>query len=146
MHILSHLARQHGVKVTTELQMEDAIVSSTDSTLSEILFNLIKNAIEAVRDTKGPAVNIATHVLHAETHNTAVISISDSGPGISAELQDHIFEPFVTGKPDGTGLGLYLVGERVRELKGTIRCTSQSTGTVFEVKLPIQDPPETSGQ
>lgn len=145
LHILSHLARQHGVKVTVDLQMGNAIVGSTDSTLSEILFNLIKNAIEAVRETQGPDVNISTGLKVHDGESTAIIRIADNGSGISAELQDHIFEPFVTGKPDGTGLGLYLVGERVRELNGTISCSSESTGTVFEVKLPVQTDSEKSG-
>lgn len=140
LHILGHLARQHGVAITMNLQLGDALVGSTDSTLSEILFNLIKNAIEAVREVSRPQVTITTQLQPADDKATGsvVIVIADNGAGITAELQDHIFEPFVTGKADGTGLGLYLVGERVRELSGTISCSSDATGTVFEVKLPLQ--------
>ena len=136
MHILDHLARQHRVKVTTDLQLGEVFVESTDASLSEILFNLIKNAIEAVRESDGAEVWISTSA--AKTEDKIIITIADNGPGIAANLQDQIFEPFVTGKTDGTGLGLYLVGERVRELHGTVSCTTETTGTVFEVELPIQ--------
>ena len=154
LHILGHLARQHSVEMRMDLNLGEVLVGCTDSTLSEILFNLIKNAIEAVRETHDPLVEIRSCLLPAtESPNppepsppSAQIVISDNGSGISAELQDHIFEPFVTGKPDGTGLGLYLVGERVRELSGTITCSSQSTGTSFEVRLPLQHEAETTNQ
>lgn len=146
LHILGHLARQHSVDVRVDLNLGDALVECTDSTLSEILFNLIKNAIEAVRETPEPFVEIRTALSaggdlndhSSQDDRMAVMTIIDNGSGISAELQDHIFEPFITGKPDGTGLGLYLVGERVRELNGTITCSSQTSGTSFEVRLPLQ--------
>ncbi|MEZ6130423.1 MAG: ATP-binding protein [Planctomycetaceae bacterium] len=145
MHILSHLAKQHGVKVTLDLQLQNTQVYATDASLSEILFNLIRNAIEAaaVQDTaavpqsidgrRAPEVCISTRPAEK-----AMIVVSDNGPGISAELQNRIFEPFVTGKTDGTGLGLYLVAERVRELHGTIHWTSTAAGTAFEVMLPTE--------
>ncbi len=139
MRILSHLAKQHGVTITLDLQLGDKLVNATDASLSEILFNLIKNAIEAVRETQQPGVLISTQVniAKSDADSVATITVLDNGPGISTELQDNIFEPFVTGKADGTGLGLYLVAERVREVNGTISCTSESTGTRFEVKLPL---------
>jgi two-component system, NtrC family, nitrogen regulation sensor histidine kinase GlnL len=55
-------------------------------------------------------------------------------------MRDHIFEPFVTGKADGTGLGLYLVGERVREIAGNIDCSTMPGQTTFEVTLPMVTP------
>ncbi len=133
LHILTHLARQRGVQVRTELHLGKTTVPATDATLSEILLNLIKNAIEAATGGEDSHVLITTEI----SGTAAVLAIRDNGGGIDPELQDRIFLPFVTGKPDGTGLGLYLVGERVRELNGTITCTSDSSGTVFEVMLPL---------
>ncbi|MEO2017827.1 MAG: ATP-binding protein [Fuerstiella sp.] len=133
LHILTHLARQRGVQVRTELELGKTTVPATDATLSEILLNLIKNAIEAATGSEDSQVVITT-VLRG---TAAVFAIRDNGGGIDPDLQDRMFLPFVTGKPDGTGLGLYLVGERVRELNGTITCTSDSSGTVFEVMLPL---------
>ncbi|MFY9252525.1 MAG: ATP-binding protein [Fuerstiella sp.] len=147
MQILNHLARQYGVDIHQNLQLTNVLVNATDASLSEIIFNLIKNAIEAVRETDQPEVYISTDVvdlpLEADQRSpdskgrAATITITDNGPGICPELQDNIFEAFVTGKSDGTGLGLYLVKERVRELGGTITCTSQSNGTSFQVRLPL---------
>lgn len=139
MHILSHLARQHSVTVTTDLQLRDYEVAATDSSLSEVLFNLIKNAIEAVGSVENSTVSISTRLVQALSTQTVEISVTDSGTGIPAEIRHQIFEPFITGKTDGTGLGLYLVGERVRELNGTIECTSDTSGTEFKVRIPTAE-------
>lgn len=133
MHILGHLGRQYGVDVEMQLHLNGATVPASDATLSEILFNLIKNALEAVRNCEQPRVVIAT----SATDVHVIVSVSDNGPGIEAEIQSRMFEPFVTSKADGTGLGLYLVADRVRELHGTICCESDSmAGSVFTVTLP----------
>lgn len=139
MHILSHLARQHGVKIVLNLTLGDTQIPSTDAVLSEILFNLIKNAIEAVRDTAQPEVTISTSFSDPEPPNdhSAKVTIADNGPGIATDLQDSMFKPFVTGKLDGTGLGLYLVAERIQEVNGRITCDTQSEGTVFRVYFPL---------
>jgi len=65
--------------------------------------------------------------------------VNDNGPGIAEEVRSHLFEPFLTTKQNGTGLGLYLVGRHVGELGGSIRCeSSPERGTSFTVKLPYQ--------
>lgn len=136
MYILSHLAHQHGVNIVLNLGLNDTLVRATDGALSEILFNLIKNAIEAVRETEQPEVEIIT-CKSKQPDGKAVISVSDNGPGIPEQMRAQIFEPFVTGKADGTGLGLYLVGERVREIGGAIDCSSLPGTTTFTATLPL---------
>jgi two-component system NtrC family sensor kinase len=65
-----------------------------------------------------------------------VAEVRDSGPGIPAEVRARLFEPFLTTKAEGTGLGLYAVGRRVRELGGEIACNSErGHGTAFTVRL-----------
>jgi two-component system sensor histidine kinase FlrB len=67
-----------------------------------------------------------------------VLRISDNGPGISCEIKERIFEPFITSKPSGTGLGLYIVKRNVEQLGGTINCESKpERGTCFTVRLPF---------
>lgn len=134
MQILGHLARQHDVQVEQHLELSGTRVVATDPILNDILFNLIRNAIEAVRDQDQRSIRIETQLSDSAT---ASIRVSDSGPGIPDSMRHQMFEPFVTGKTDGTGLGLYLVGERIRELKGKIECVSDSSGTSFEVQLPV---------
>jgi signal transduction histidine kinase len=133
--ILGHLARQYGVEVQTELQASQAVVVATDATLSEIFFNLIKNGIEACQNCSLPRVLITTQVVNGILE----VQVVDNGAGISPELQNSLFQPFVTGKPKGTGLGLYIVAERIRELRGTISCRTEiGSGTTFELRLPLE--------
>ena len=133
--ILGHLARQYGVEVQTELQASQAIVAATDATLSEIFFNLIKNGIEACQNCSMPRVLITTQVVNGILE----VQVVDNGAGISPELQNSLFQPFATGKPQGTGLGLYIVAERIRELRGSISCRTEiGSGTTFELRLPLE--------
>lgn len=132
--VLEYLARQYHVETELRLNCCDTRISSNEASVSEIIFNLVKNAIEAVRDIGQGKVSI-----HSRLDNGhVIIAVHDNGPGIAKELRDKLFHPFVTFKPDGNGLGLYAAAERVRELGGSIeyRC-SEPTGTSFEVRIPI---------
>lgn len=142
LKILRHLAQQHGVSIMTRYQSHDAMASGSEATLSEIFFNLIRNAIEAAMHAdKSPQVSISSEVCD----HTIIVQVTDNGSGIPDDLRDTIFEPFVTGKAEGTGLGLYLVSERIRELAGDISCESPAGGgTVFTVKLPVHQQSESS--
>jgi signal transduction histidine kinase len=134
--ILGHLARQYGVEIQSDLNASEAVVASTEATLSEIFFNLIKNAIEACQNSSTPRVIIRTRIVSGFLDADVI----DNGAGISPELQNSLFQPFVTGKPQGTGLGLYIVSERVRELRGSISCrTETGNGTTFELRLPLKN-------
>lgn len=132
LYILEHLARQCHVRIETLLAAGDQSVATSDATLSEILFNLIKNGIEAACCGPHGMVTIET----SSSREGVRIIVRDNGPGIDDATQATMFQPFVTGKTDGTGLGLYIVSERIKELGGTISCTSQlGGGTQFEVLL-----------
>ncbi len=134
MHILGLLARQHSVEMIQKLAATDRMIAATDAMLSEILFNLIRNAIEAAREVPQGQVIIQSSVVE----DSIVITVTDNGPGIDPSVRESLFQPFVTAKIDGTGLGLYVAAERVRELCGTLRCESQvGQGSVFEVRLPL---------
>lgn len=137
LHILGHLARQCHVQIETSLTATGLSVAASDATLGEILFNLIKNAIEAACSSPRGLVTIET----ARADQAFQISVRDNGPGIDPNMQESMFEPFVTGKVGGTGLGLYIVNERVKELDGTITCTSEpGQSTCFIVTLPLTSP------
>ncbi|MCC6511017.1 MAG: hypothetical protein IT423_18085 [Pirellulaceae bacterium] len=152
LYILEQLAREYRVRLETSLDGQEFKVAASDATLSEILFNLIKNAIEAAGTPPGGVstgseplsggssgglpplgvVQVRTCIIEQQFQ----ITVQDNGPGMDAEMQACMFEPFVTGKSDGTGLGLYIVSQRVQELAGTIRCTSEpGAGTQFCVQL-----------
>ena len=71
-----------------------------------------------------------------------VLEVADTGKGMSEEDREHIFKPFFSTKPSGTGLGLPFVQQVVAEHGGTIRCESAtSTGTSFIIEIPFTKEP-----
>jgi two-component system nitrogen regulation sensor histidine kinase GlnL len=68
-----------------------------------------------------------------------MIEVEDTGPGVAEELKPHLFDPFVTTKRKGTGLGLALVAKIISDHGGVIECESVPKRTVFRVLLPLQD-------
>ncbi len=141
--ILEQLARQYHVQLRADLQATQLAVAGSDAALSEILFNLIRNAIEAVRGHSTGLVDVQSR----STGQRVQLCVRDNGPGIDSSIRDSLFQPFVTGKIDGTGLGLYVVAERVRELNGELRChTSESEGTEFVIEFDMRNIDEIDGE
>lgn len=132
LRILRLLAQQKGVRLETDFDEGAAAVHADPASLGEVFFNLLSNSIDAAGSGGVVTVSCRTE------SNAITILIRDSGPGLPPEVQEHLFEPFVTTKLDGTGLGLYIVGRRIRELGAEIRCEStQGCGTSFQIRLPI---------
>lgn len=131
--ILSYYALQRGVVLEFELGAAHAIVAGSEQTLNEVFMNLVKNAIEACAECAQAKVKVIT-TMDDESFQASVI---DNGKGIAPEDQDCIFDAFVTYKESGTGLGLYIVRERVQELGGSIQLhSSPNAGATFKVSLP----------
>jgi signal transduction histidine kinase len=132
------LCRYHvlkgGVKLEKELAPELPQVSGFPSQLEMALINLIVNAIQAM-DGEG-VLRVAT----AKRGSDAEVVVSDTGQGIPADVQDRIFEPFVTTKAEGkgTGLGLSTVLMVVERHHGRIDFTSDAQGTTFRISIPNQ--------
>ncbi len=106
-------------------------------TLEQVFNNIIGNALDAF-DNKGGVISLKLSLQQSEVgRNKALISISDSGPGIPDELIDHVFEPFVTSKKKGNGWGLAISKRIITSHKGTIQVKSYPGGTVFEIFLPV---------
>ena len=120
--------------------------------LVQVLINLISNAREACRGAADPKVIIRTRFVSGFVMNAIrlgrpirlpiQVRISDNGPGIDPALRDHIFEPFVTSKKNGQGLGLALVKKLVRDMDGRITHErDEAEGwTHFNVHLPVAKP------
>ena len=94
-------------------------------------FNLCNNAIEALAEfgTQSPKL---TFVSSADPEGI-LVTISDNGPGMPAEIADNLFIPFKTKKESGTGLGLTITKKIIDLHSGKIKCTTGPDGTVFKI-------------
>ncbi|HEV7368968.1 two-component system sensor histidine kinase NtrB [Arenibaculum sp.] len=114
--------------------------------LVQIFLNLIKNAAEAVPERGGEivlstayqhGVRLAVPGTDSRVHLPLLVSIQDNGSGIPDDLRPHLFDPFITTKRNGTGLGLALVAKIVGDHGGIIEFDSVPRRTVFKVSLPM---------
>lgn len=114
-------------------------ISGDSTLLKEVLFNLLKNSVDAVDPNHSNTVS-GTIAMDAFMHyGSLIITVADSGCGILPEQLPHIFEPFVTFKRDGSGIGLPLVQRIVKSHKGTLDFDSTpGAGTTFRITLPIK--------
>ena len=113
--------------------------------LVQILLNLVKNAAEAVDPREGEihlvtayhhGVRIAVPGSSERVHLPLQVLVRDNGPGIAEEIRATLFEPFVTTKRGGQGLGLALVAKLVTDQGGLIECDSRPGRTTFRLSLP----------
>ncbi|NJA06311.1 PAS domain S-box protein [Methylococcaceae bacterium WWC4] len=132
-------AREKGLSLVLEQADEcPRYVSSDEARIRQILINLINNA---VKFTEHGHVTLRMGIKHNAKHHL-LIEVEDSGPGIAAEDQSRLFEPFVQladgVSQQGTGLGLTITRQFVRMLGGDIRVKSElGQGSLFRVELPV---------
>lgn len=124
------------------------VLGSPDG-LVQVLINLLSNAVDACKEAREPRVTIRTRFasglqLHTGDDGAPLrlpieVRVSDNGPGIDAAMRDHIFEPFVTTKKSGQGLGLPLVRKLVRDMNGRITHDRDDENgmTHFRIHLPL---------
>jgi len=115
--------------------------------LIQVFLNLVKNAAEAIEHTSKPEIRISTAFrpgiriavpgVSARISLPLEIVIEDNGPGIPADLLPILFDPFITTKPTGSGLGLALVAKLVGDHGGVIDSDSRPGRTRFRVLLPV---------
>jgi signal transduction histidine kinase len=109
--------------------------------IEQVMLNLVVNACDAMAD--GGALTISTEIVHENDKRYMVLSVEDTGCGMSAETQTHLFEPFFTTRANGTGLGLTTIFGIVKRLEGTIHVTSAlGRGTTFKVYFPYGQEPQ----
>jgi len=137
LRLLNHDLQINAVSVTTAFRGNLPKVRMAGMKLEQVLLNLVKNAIDAM--TYSPA---EARRLRLETsfdgRSTVLISVQDSGPGISAEDRERIFDPFFTTKPGGMGLGLAISSTLLEHSGGKLRLVKSAIdGSTFELALPI---------
>ncbi len=130
-------ADQLAASGTISREGQFATVEGDEVLLRQAVGNLLRNALEAC--AKGrvvPRIVVEGRIDHGQ--GVARVSISDNGPGIDPSVQDRIFRPFVTTKPDGTGLGLALVQKIVVTHSGRVTVASApGQRTTFQITLPL---------
>jgi two-component system nitrogen regulation sensor histidine kinase GlnL len=114
--------------------------------LVQIFLNLVKNAAEAIGEAGDgeiqlttafrPGVRLSLPGSKARVSLPLEFCVRDNGPGVPEDLMPHLFDPFVTTKPTGSGLGLALVAKITGDHGGVIECESQSRRTTFRVLMP----------
>jgi two-component system nitrogen regulation sensor histidine kinase NtrY len=110
-------------------------VMADESQVKQVLINLVKNAMEALEDIPGPRLDISVKRIL----NFVSVEISDNGSGIPPEVLEKIFVPFFTTKPEGSGIGLSLSRQIIRNHGGQISVVSkEGKGTTFKVALPVE--------
>jgi signal transduction histidine kinase len=123
----------NGVTINYLNSTTECFITADKLQLNRVFTNLIKNAIEAVED-KTAQITIKQFTINHEV----IVSITDNGNGIDADMQDNIFTPNFTTKTSGTGLGLAICKGIVENANGTISfITHAETGTTFTVRLPL---------
>ncbi|WP_435103697.1 sensor histidine kinase [Arhodomonas sp. AD133] len=112
--------------LTIDAEPAEAPFDSTH--LRQVLENLLRNAVDHGGDP--PQVRIATGY---DARGAAYLEVADNGPGIDAEIREHLFEPFATSRRDGTGLGLYLARELCEASRARIELVDATHGACFRI-------------
>ena len=112
-------------------------INSLRVQMSQVFFNLLSNAFDAIEKTPSPWIEITAK----KNTDKIIIFVRDSGPGIPLEIQNKIFQPFFTTKDvgRGTGLGLSLCSKIIKLHNGDLYINSDDKNTCFVIELPIGD-------
>ncbi|MGQ7791753.1 two-component system sensor histidine kinase NtrB [Faunimonas sp. B44] len=120
--------------------------------LVQVFLNLLKNAAEAIGSARDgeimlktafrPGIRMAVPGSRSKVSLPLEFSVTDNGPGVPEDLLPYLFDPFVTSKANGTGLGLALVAKIIGDHGGVIECESQPRRTTFRLLMPAFTPQE----
>ncbi|MDQ0610789.1 two-component system C4-dicarboxylate transport sensor histidine kinase DctB [Variovorax sp. W1I1] len=133
--IVAEATKKNAVAIEVDVQPASLSAMAEEAALGSVLVNLMRNAIDAMQDAPSRTLRIEAR----PREGRVILRVSDTGPGIPQDILPRLFEPFVTSKSAGTGLGLGLVisAQLVRAMDGTLRAANQPEGgACFVVDLP----------
>jgi len=139
--------RIHRRNIKYDLQIEDGCppIMGNLRALEQVFNNLIQNAMHAM-EPAGGRLGIKVQIIQSAWGKTnLIINVADTGHGIPEEQIERIFQPFVTTKKGGTGLGLPIASRIITEHKGNLTVDSFPGGTVFQIKIPAANPDQSEG-
>ena len=147
-------ARPGGIEFVEAFDPSLPMVAADAMALEQVLINLVTNACDACARAEAPQVEVRTRFVSGLVFNVVrfgrttrlpvELVVTDNGPGVPPDLRDHIFEPFVSGKAQGQGLGLALVRKLVRDMGGRImhERDDRSGRTNFRINLAVAADPQ----
>jgi two-component system sensor kinase FixL len=131
-------ARSRGIRIERNKEADDCRVEADSIQMQQVIVNLLRNAVDALEQMDGGherKVEVAT----ARMGKNVEIRVSDNAGGIAPDMMDHLFEPFMTSKPSGMGMGLSVCRRLVEAHGGTIGADPDSQeGATFRIELPIR--------
>ena len=126
-------AREHSIRVRFDLDRQVELVLADKVQIQQVVLNLIRNAVDAMFDC--PRRDLTVTVVPAED-DMALVSVRDTGPGISTEIADQLFQPFITTKATGMGVGLSISRTIIEAHGGRIWAEPNPRGgTIFNFTL-----------
>lgn len=132
-------ARVHDTRIRFELAGDVPQVIVHRTQITQALLNLIRNALEALDADASVQREIVVRTGRSAAGDCE-IGVCDNGPGVAPEIRDRMFDPFITTKKKGTGLGLPMSRTIAEAHGGSVRCTPQAPrGTCFAITLPAAD-------
>lgn len=148
VRVLAENGVAKGIPIVEEYDPSLPSVWGNRDELIQVLLNLIKNAAEAILDTGEPGqitlvtayrqgLRLAVPGSDRRRHLPLVVTVRDTGPGFAEAIRPHLFEPFLTTKTSGSGLGLALAGKIVNDHGGVIEVESRPGCTEVSLHLPV---------
>jgi len=116
------------VQIVEQLDAEPDDIDGDAGRLRQLLHNLFKNALEAVRETPAARITVVTRLLPEDGMDRLELCVEDNGPGFDQGVLENVFEPYVSTKLKGSGLGLAIVKKIVEEHGGTISADNADHG------------------
>jgi two-component system sensor kinase FixL len=132
-------ADQRDVQIEARVEPSLPLVLADRIQVEQVLLNLLRNAMEAVEGTNTISRTIVVEARRKSRH-AIEIAVADSGPGVSDEMKDNIFDPFVTTKPLGMGMGLSISRSIIESHGGSLRMARNvPCGAIFFFDLPTPE-------